>query len=46
MRLRNQILELLVTQCEQRRWQCLLISHDLPLVAQFAMGAGDVSGDE
>ena len=33
-RLRNQILELLVTQCEQRHMAMLLISHDLPLVAQ------------
>ncbi|POT98426.1 peptide ABC transporter ATP-binding protein [Escherichia sp. ESNIH1] len=33
-RLRNQILELLVTQCEQRNMAMLLISHDLPLVAQ------------
>jgi len=33
-RLRNQILELLVTQCEQRSMAMLLISHDLPLVAQ------------
>ncbi|MHA6383905.1 hypothetical protein ACX3V1_13390, partial [Escherichia coli] len=35
VRLRNQILELLVTQCEQRQMAMLLISHDLPLVAQF-----------
>lgn len=33
-RLRNQILELLVAQCEQRSMAMLLISHDLPLVAQ------------
>jgi len=33
-RLRNQILELLVAQCEQRKMAMLLISHDLPLVAQ------------
>lgn len=33
-RLRNQILELLVEQCEQRHMAMLLISHDLPLVAQ------------
>ncbi|MHB9326011.1 ABC transporter ATP-binding protein [Phytobacter ursingii] len=33
-RLRNQILELLVAQCEQRQMAMLLISHDLPLVAQ------------
>ncbi|WP_151993043.1 ABC transporter ATP-binding protein [Buttiauxella massiliensis] len=33
-RLRNQILELLVEQCEQRQMAMLLISHDLPLVAQ------------
>lgn len=33
-RLRHQILELLVTQCEQRNMAMLLISHDLPLVAQ------------
>ncbi|MEX3019505.1 ABC transporter ATP-binding protein [Kluyvera sp. STS39-E] len=33
-RLRNQILELLVAQCEQRNMAMLLISHDLPLVAQ------------
>lgn len=33
-RLRNQILELLVEQCEQRRMAMLLISHDLPLVAE------------
>ncbi|WP_227135885.1 ABC transporter ATP-binding protein [Kosakonia radicincitans] len=33
-RLRNQILELLVAQCEQRQMALLLISHDLPLVAQ------------
>lgn len=33
-RLRNQILELLVDQCEQRQMAMLLISHDLPLVAQ------------
>ena len=33
-RLRNQILELLVSQCEQRQMAMLLISHDLPLVAQ------------
>ena len=32
-RLRNQILELLVEQCEQRKMAMLLISHDLPLVA-------------
>jgi peptide/nickel transport system ATP-binding protein len=33
-RLRNQILELLVEQCEQRNMAMLLISHDLPLVAE------------
>jgi peptide/nickel transport system ATP-binding protein len=33
-RLRNQILELLVEQCEQRHMAMLLISHDLPLVAE------------
>lgn len=33
-RLRNQILELLVEQCEQRQMAMVLISHDLPLVAQ------------
>lgn len=33
-RLRNQILELLVEQCELRQMAMLLISHDLPLVAQ------------
>ncbi|EMH4161787.1 ABC transporter ATP-binding protein [Pluralibacter gergoviae] len=33
-RLRNQILDLLVAQCEQRRMAMLLISHDLPLVAR------------
>lgn len=33
-RLRHQILELLVEQCEQRQMAMLLISHDLPLVAQ------------
>lgn len=33
-RLRNQILDLLVAQCEQRRMAMLLISHDLPQVAQ------------
>lgn len=33
-RLRNQILELLVEQCEQRQMAMLLISHDLPLVAE------------
>ncbi|MEB7712216.1 ABC transporter ATP-binding protein [Kluyvera cryocrescens] len=33
-RLRNQILELLVAQCEQRKMAMLLISHDLPLVAE------------
>lgn len=32
-RLRNQILELLVQQCEERQMAMLLISHDLPLVA-------------
>ena len=32
-RLRNQILELLVEQCERRQMAMLLISHDLPLVA-------------
>ncbi|MCT4715043.1 ABC transporter ATP-binding protein [Enterobacteriaceae bacterium H18W14] len=32
--LRNQILELLVEQCEQRQMAMLLISHDLPLVAE------------
>ena len=30
----HQILELLVEQCEQRRMAMLLISHDLPLVAE------------
>ncbi|HKM95389.1 MAG TPA: ABC transporter ATP-binding protein [Buttiauxella sp.] len=34
-RLRNQILELLVEQCEQRQMAMLLISHDLPLVAEY-----------
>lgn len=34
-RLRHQILELLVEQCERRRMAMLLISHDLPLVAQY-----------
>lgn len=34
-RLRYQILELLVTQCEQRQMAMLLISHDLPLVAEY-----------
>jgi peptide/nickel transport system ATP-binding protein len=33
-RLRNQILELLVQQCEERQMAMLLISHDLPLVAE------------
>ncbi|WP_370884023.1 ABC transporter ATP-binding protein [Enterobacter cloacae complex sp. 2015409] len=33
-RLRSQILELLVQQCEERRMAMLLISHDLPLVAE------------
>ncbi|MEP8703209.1 ABC transporter ATP-binding protein [Enterobacter roggenkampii] len=33
-RLRNQILELLVQQCEERQMAMLLISHDLPLVAK------------
>nr|WP_318382689.1 ABC transporter ATP-binding protein [uncultured Enterobacter sp.] len=33
-RLRNQILELLVAQCDARDMAMLLISHDLPLVAQ------------
>lgn len=33
-RLRHQILALLVEQCEQRRMGLLLISHDLPLVAE------------
>lgn len=33
-RLRNQILELLVEQCERRQMAMLLISHDLPLVAE------------
>lgn len=33
-RLRNQILELLVEQCEERQMAMLLISHDLPLVAE------------
>ncbi|MEB5764719.1 ABC transporter ATP-binding protein [Enterobacter asburiae] len=33
-RLRNQILELLVQQCEDRQMAMLLISHDLPLVAE------------
>lgn len=32
-RLRHQILELIVRQCEERRMGLLLISHDLPLVA-------------
>ncbi|WP_226571658.1 ABC transporter ATP-binding protein [Mangrovibacter yixingensis] len=32
-RLRDQILTLLVEQCEQRKMGMLLISHDLPLVA-------------
>ncbi|MCF8585467.1 ABC transporter ATP-binding protein [Enterobacter asburiae] len=33
-RLRNQILELLVLQSEERQMAMLLISHDLPLVAE------------
>lgn len=33
-RLRQQILSLLVEQCEQRQMAMLLISHDLPLVAE------------
>ncbi|MGL5699414.1 MAG: ABC transporter ATP-binding protein [Kluyvera sp.] len=33
-RLRHQILNLLVEQCEQRQMAMLLISHDLPLVAE------------
>jgi len=33
-RLRNQILELLVQQCAERQMAMLLISHDLPLVAE------------
>ena len=33
-RLRNQILVLLVQQCEERQMAMLLISHDLPLVAE------------
>jgi peptide/nickel transport system ATP-binding protein len=33
-KLRNQVLELLVAQCEQRQMAMLLISHDLPLVAE------------
>ncbi|ENO0283352.1 ABC transporter ATP-binding protein [Enterobacter asburiae] len=33
-RLRNQILELLVQQSEERQMAMLLISHDLPLVAE------------
>ena len=33
-RRRNQILELLVQQCEERQMAMLLISHDLPLVAE------------
>ncbi len=33
-KLRNQILELIVEQCEQRKMGLLLISHDLPLVAE------------
>lgn len=33
-RLRNQILALLVEQCAQRQMAMLLISHDLPLVAE------------
>jgi peptide/nickel transport system ATP-binding protein len=33
-RLRNQILELLVQQCDERQMAMLLISHDLPLVAE------------
>lgn len=32
-RLRHQILELIVRQCEERQMGLLLISHDLPLVA-------------
>ncbi|MEQ5123581.1 ABC transporter ATP-binding protein [Morganella morganii] len=32
-RLRHQILELIVSQCEERNMGLLLISHDLPLVA-------------
>lgn len=34
-RLRNQILELIIRQCEERRMGLLLISHDLPLVATY-----------
>lgn len=34
-RLRNQILGMLVEQCERRRMAMLLISHDLPLVASY-----------
>lgn len=33
--LRHQILELITTQCEQRNMGLLLISHDLPLVAEY-----------
>lgn len=33
-KLRNQILELIVEQTEQRKMSLLLISHDLPLVAE------------
>ncbi|KGA60582.1 ABC transporter family protein [Proteus vulgaris] len=33
--LRHQILELITTQCEQRKMGLLLISHDLPLVAEY-----------
>ncbi|OAT46699.1 ATP-binding component of an ABC superfamily dipeptide transporter [Proteus hauseri ATCC 700826] len=33
--LRHQILELIITQCEQRKMGLLLISHDLPLVSEY-----------
>ncbi|MBG6017324.1 ABC transporter ATP-binding protein [Proteus mirabilis] len=33
--LRHQILELIITQCAQRDMALLLISHDLPLVAEY-----------
>ncbi|WP_337228801.1 ABC transporter ATP-binding protein [Proteus faecis] len=33
--LRHQILELITIQCEQRNMGLLLISHDLPLVAEY-----------
>ncbi|OAT37522.1 ABC transporter ATP-binding protein [Proteus myxofaciens] len=33
--LRHQILELIISQCEQRKMGLILISHDLPLVAEY-----------